>query len=141
MANVEIAINYATVADIQAGDNTNVVTNPASLKSALQSGTDLFPLNVAKAIINDTLDATNRINCADRVTATNIISGLNIAIGKTATIGAAGTLTTTSNISAGGSIVFDNTGSNIIGTNSVGNRTISTNTPTGGNHGDIWYQV
>jgi hypothetical protein len=140
MANVEIAINYATVADVQTGDNTNTPVNPVALKSALQSGTNLFPLNIASATINNTIDAT-KINCKNLITATNTISGLNIAVGKTATIGAAGTLTLNSNISAGGNIVFGNTGSNIVGTNSVGNRTISTSTPVGGSNGDIWYQV
>lgn len=140
MANVEIAINYATVADVQTGDNTNTSINPTTLKPALQSGVDLYSLNIASTTVNDIIDAT-KINSSNLITATNTISGLNFAIGKTATIGAAGILTTTSDISAGGNIVFGNTGSNIVGTNSVGSRTISTSTPIGGKNGDIWYQV
>jgi len=142
MANAIIAINFSTLTDVQAGDNTTTSINPASLKSALQSGTDLYPLNIANTTVNGVLDATNRINTAGRITATGAITGLNIAIGKTATIGAAGTLTTTSNISAGGSIVFGNTGGNIVGTNAVGTRWINTAAPTTqGINGDIWYQI
>jgi hypothetical protein len=142
MANAIIAINFATLTDIQAGDSSTTSVNPVTLKSALQSGTDLFPLNVANTTINGALDVTNRINTAGRITATSSITGLNIAIGKTAVIGAAGTLTTTSNISAGGNIVFNNTGGNIVGTNAVGTRWINTAAPTTqGSNGDIWYQI
>lgn len=41
----------------------------------------------------------------------------------------------------GGTIVDTTVNGNIVGSNSVGARTVSTSTPTGGSNGDIWYKV
>lgn len=41
----------------------------------------------------------------------------------------------------GGTIVDTTVNGNIVGSNSVGARTVSTGSPTGGSNGDIWYKV
>lgn len=40
----------------------------------------------------------------------------------------------------GGTIVDTTVNGNVVGANSVGARTVSTSSPTGGANGDIWYQ-
>ena len=41
----------------------------------------------------------------------------------------------------GGTIVDTTVNGNIVGSNCVGARTVSTSSPTGGSNGDIWYKV
>lgn len=41
----------------------------------------------------------------------------------------------------GGSIINTTVNGNVVGSNAVGTRVVSTGSPSGGNNGDIWYQV
>jgi len=53
-----------------------------------------------------------------------------------------GVSVTTSNASiTGGAISNTTINSNVVGSNSIGARTVSTSAPSGGSNGDIWYQV
>jgi len=130
MANAIIAINFANTTDLRDGTSTITSINPAGLKTALQSGNNLYDVSLKNATFNGNTSVVGAV------------SGLNLAIGNGSILGSTGTITSTSNISAGGNIVFNGVSSNIVGTNSIGSRTISTTVPTVcGTSGDIWYTV
>jgi len=64
---------------------------------------------------------------------------------NTSTLTANSNIVGQTNITAGnggtGSLKWGASGANVVGTNAVGNKTISTSAATGGADKDVWYQV
>ena len=54
-----ISVNFASLAEIQAGTTTAKSINPSNLKSALQSGTSLYNLDINGISLNAPLSAAN----------------------------------------------------------------------------------
>lgn len=50
-------------------------------------------------------------------------------------------LTASGNVVGTTSLKWGSGGTNTVGTNATGEKTISTSTPSGGSDGDVWYQV
>jgi hypothetical protein len=102
--------------------------------STTQIATTAFVQNVAGAL--GTMSSQNANAVA--ITGGNI-NGTTIG-GTTAAVGTFSTLNTASAAITGGTITGTTVNGNVVGTNSVGARTVSTGTPSGGSDGDIWYR-
>lgn len=136
------AVNFANVSVTQTGDLTTVgalnVGTTTTLNGITTLRGQLLPANVATIDIGSTTYTFNSIF------ATTFYGNLNGNLtANSATV--TGSLTVNGNIFIASNVVATQSYvTNYVqtaGRNSQGTRTISASTPSGGNDGDIWYQV
>jgi len=144
MSNYVKATNFATKDTLPTGDSNKIVKGTEidnefnSIAGAISSKAD---------IASPTFTGTPAAPTATAGSNTTQIA--NTAYVKAEITTATGSLGTMSTQSAGAVAITGGTVSGITGSinsvtpgsNSVGARTVSTSSPTGGNNGDIWYKV
>lgn len=129
-----------------AGDKIELRTTAAALNAILQDAkeySDSSAGNLISAHVSDPSDAHDAsaisVVPAGSIAATDVQAALveldSEKVAKTTTITASNGITATGDLGAGVSI------SPTAGFNAHGRRTVSTNPPSGGSDGDIWYQV
>lgn len=93
MAVATISVNFASLADIQAGTSPVQSISPFNLKNALTSGTGLYSLNVNGATFNNNVTiAAGNLSVAGSITAIGAgssFNGISSSAGLTVTAGVA----------------------------------------------------
>ena len=93
MAVATISVNFASLAEIQAGTSAVQSISPFNLKNALTSGTSLYGLNVNGATFNNNVTiAAGNLSVAGSITAIGAgsnFNGINSSAGLTVTAGVA----------------------------------------------------
>lgn len=117
-----IATQNANAVNITGGDVTGI-TNFAANNATISGGliTGITPLGIDVGGTNASDAAQARFNLGAASTSTTITAG--------------------GGLSGGGSLAANRTISIAPSSNGYGTRTISTNGPSGGSNGDIWYQI
>lgn len=78
MAVATISVNFATLANVQAGSSAVQSINPLVLKNALTSGTGLYNLNVNGATFNNSVSiASGNLTVAGNIVANSLGSSFN----------------------------------------------------------------
>lgn len=147
MSNYTKATNFATKDTLPTGDSGKIVKGTEidnefnSISSAISSKADTASPTFTGTPAAPTATAGSNT--------TQIANTAYVKIEVDAATGSLGTMSTQDKDAVdieGGTIdaVIITTATvngNVVGSNSVGARTVSTSSPTGGNNGDIWYKV
>lgn len=135
--------NYVKAVDFESKDNL-VTGNPLKIIKGVEINDELNAIQTAVATKAD-LASPNFLGNPTAVTQSTIDNSTRLATTGfvQAIAGSLGTLSTQDADAVaitGGTIINTTINGNVVGTNSTGNRTISTSTPSGGADGDVWYQ-
>lgn len=133
-----VALSLVTQGGVTPGTYSSVTVNA---KGLIIGASNLSPLTLTGAVTGTASGSSIATTLADSGVVAGNYLATNLSVNSKGIVTSATTATSISvsgAITAGTNLIFS--GANIVGTNAIGVRTVSTSTPSGGAENDIWYQ-